>query len=99
MRQLMIKNGVNIDTLREYGFRPKYDEDNGKLKGYFKATPDSLKKVWFERKEEKKKRIRFFKRRIEGTDRFLLADWDTEYLDIYTLYDLIQAGLVEKVEG
>lgn len=99
MKQLMIKEGVNIDILKKYGFKPKYDENTGEITIYLKTTPDNVKEIRFERIEEKKKRIRFFKRRMNGTYRFILSDWDTEYLDIYTLYDLIQAGLVEKVEG
>lgn len=96
MKLLVIKNGVNPDILTEYGFKAKYDEDTGEISSYVKYFNDSVKKVQFDRFDVRNKRIRIFKRK--SIERYIVADY-IDYLDIYTLYDLIKADIVEKVEG
>ena len=32
---LKIKDNVDLKELEKFGFRPKYNEDNGELNGYF----------------------------------------------------------------
>ena len=95
---LKIKDNVDLKELEKYGFKPKYDEDTGKIEyvekicgrhGWYGGT---YNKLLF-----KRKKMRF---RIEDLRVMDLSIGDIYYIeDIYeTLYDLIKDGLVEKVK-
>lgn len=97
---LKIKDNIDLKELEKYGFKPKYDEDTGLVKEYYincveRIGHDTFKtKISFSPQFE---RFYFWKKRViawELND----IDWIREGVpDV--LYDLIQAGLVEKVEG
>lgn len=91
---LKIKDDVSLKKLKGYGFKPKYDENTGEIISYEKVN----KKVEYMglrvKLEEIKSKIRIFKRIKKG---WLINPYN-ERFDIDTLYDLIQANLVEKVE-
>lgn len=90
---LKIKDDVSLKELKGYGFKPKYNEDTGEIIAYEKVN----KKVEYMglrvKLEEIKSKIRIFKRIKKG---WLINPYN-EHFDIDTLYDLIQANLVEKV--
>lgn len=91
---LKIKDNVNIKKLKGYGFKPKYDEDTGEIIAYEKVN-NKVEYMGLRIKlEETKSKIRVFKRTRKG---WLINPYK-ELFDIDTLYDLIQAGLIEKVE-
>ena len=111
---LKIKDGVDLKELEKFGFKPKYSEENGKLTEYFfvnnKETSISMflgisiirKNV---KNNEKKLRIRkIFKRDNKGfpivneAKIWVIDNYNYQCTDFDKLYDLIQAGLVEKVE-
>lgn len=97
---LKIKDEVDLKELEKFGFKPKYDEDTGELKEYYKEYVEQ------ERVQKYGETIQFY---IEKKRKFLKnyysckgGTWDTfnarfgyEVIDL--IYDLIQAGLVEKV--
>lgn len=96
---LKIKDDVELEELEKFGFKPKYDEDTGKVIEYRKLTYGKKDEINAERV------VMYFKPRTFGRifkvrAWISLADWSSgvsnEYMD--TLYDLIQAGLVEKLE-
>ena len=111
---LKIKDNVDLKELEKFGFKPKYSEENGKLTEYFfvkyKETSISMfLGISIIKKDAKangkKLRIRkIFKRDNKGVpivneDKIWVIDNDNyQYTDFDKLYDLIQAGLVEKVE-
>ena len=90
---LKIKDDVDLRELENFGFKAKYDEDTGKIKAYEKTNKETEYEGLIVNIERIKSRIRIFKQRKEG---WLINKYN-EYFDIDTLYDLIQAGLVEKV--
>lgn len=106
---LKIKDEVNLKELEKFGFKPKYDEDTGELvemyriEGYYAGEREKRRKSTTITKEENRfgKRgfknywnILSYKREIRPFAYYLKLD--PEDFDI--LYDLIQAGIVEKVE-
>lgn len=88
---LKIKDNVDLKELEKFGLKPKYNEDTGKITAYEKII-DQWEGIIVKKAKETKK-IRIFKC---GTV------WEinkyNDYLDIDTLYDLIKADMVEKVE-
>ena len=83
---LKIKDNVDLKELDKYGFKPKYDIDNGKLKKY-------------EQKGLKYCYVYLSDRELHhylppGDSRAFKFN---ELAISSTLFDLIQAGLVEKV--
>ena len=111
---LKIKDSVDLKELEKFGFKPKYSEENGQLIEYFfvnnKETSISMflgiqivkKNVGL---KERKLRIRkTFKRDYRGVPLvkkgkiWAIDNFNYQYTDFDILYDLIQAGLVEKVE-
>ena len=105
---------VDLKELEKFGFKPKYSEENGELVEYFfvnnKETSISMflgiqivkKNVGL---KERKLRIRkTFKRDYRGVPLvkkgkiWAIDNFNYQYTDFDILYDLIQAGLVEKVE-
>lgn len=91
---LRIKPGVNIDILERYGFKPKYDEDTGLINAFVKKLEEKEYLGLTVIHTTIKKRIRIFKK---SSVEWRINVFDN-YFDVDTLYDLIQAGLVEKVE-
>lgn len=91
---LKIKDSVNIEELKRFGFKPKYDEDTGEVIAYQKVNKEIEYEGLTVKVEEIKSKIRIFKRTKKG---WLINKYN-ERFDIDTLYDLIQAGLVEKME-
>ena len=101
---LRIKKDVDLKELEKFGFKPKYDENTGEIKEYYKEyiEPDKNYASGYYRET-----IKFFvenKKRIFKSHRSCCGgSWDlfnqhTGYKTIDLIYDLIQAGLVEKVE-
>ena len=84
---LKIKDDIDLKQLEKFGFKPKYDEDTGKIKRYEKEKItihgirfiDIIKKNsgWIVGINNNEMRINVF--------------------DFSTLYDLIKADLVEKL--
>ncbi len=91
---LKIKDNVNIEELKKFGFKPKYDEDTGEIIAYQKTNKETEYEGLTVKIEKTKSEIRIFKRTKIG---WLISKYK-EYADLDTLYELIQAGLVEKVE-
>lgn len=93
---LRIKSNVDLKKLEEFGFKAKYDEDTGKVCAYQKKCEKDVGGLLISITETTSiiRIYRFFKRKS--------IEWRinkyNDYFDIDTLYDLIQAGLVEKVE-
>ena len=110
---LKIKDDVDLKELEKFGFKPKYNEENGELIEYFfvnnKETSISkflgisiIKKVG---ETNRKIRIRkAFKKDYRGVPLvkegkvWIVDNYNYQCTDFDKLYDLIQAGLVEKVE-
>ncbi len=111
---LKIKDDVDLKELEKFGFKPKYSEETGKLTEYFfvnnKETSISMflgisiikKDV---KSKGKKLRIRnIFKKDYRGVPLikeakiWVIDNYNYQCTDFDKLYDLIQAGLVEKVE-
>lgn len=84
---LKIKDNVDLKELEKFGFKPKYNEDTGKL---YKYVYKSSMAVYIENKY-----MRPFRKANE------YGEIDLEYFQANfvenVLYDLIQAGLVEKI--
>lgn len=84
----MLKLVDNVEEyLAEFGFKPKYDEDTGKIKAYEKRNKVSkwmgikIKPATIETK------IRIFKK----TKKVWAINPYDSYFDVDTLFDLIQA--------
>lgn len=94
---LKIKDNVDLKELEKFGFKPKYDEDTGKVCAYEKYRKE-IDYIGLTVKIEKtKSRMRIFNRYWVKNPRWEISP-DKENFDIDTLYDLIKADLVEKVE-
>ena len=94
---LKIKDDVDIKELEKFGFKPKYDEDTGKIRTYEKIRKEEFIGLTITKKIKGK--IRIFKAFIKSNKVEWRINPYSDYFDEDTLYDLIQAGLVEKVEG
>ena len=90
---LKIKDNVDLKELEKFGFKPKYDEDTGKIKAYEKIKKEEEYIVLGVTRTTIKGKIRIFRR----TDIEWRINPYNEYFDVDTLYDLIKADLVEKV--
>ena len=97
---LKIKNNVDLKELEKFGFKPKYDEDTGKIKIYKKTILKDNENKMLILKVECLKHIT--DNRFNPYYKFLYLDGDLSFengnMFMDFLYDLIQAGLVEKVE-
>ena len=104
---LRIKKDIDLKELEKFGLKPKYDEDTGEIIAYeerkniFGSSSD--KRLFFKRK--KIAPLRFFKN--TNNDFIFVENYfkGSEYIggynrycDFDTLYDLIKADMVEKVE-
>lgn len=82
---LKIKDNVDLKELEKFGFKPKYDEDTGEIKQYvYKVMTTNGRTI----------RGIIITNYYRGTT-WEINDIETGFLD--KIYDLIQAGLVEKV--
>ena len=106
---LKLKDNVNLKELEKFGFRPYYDCDTGEISYWHKTIIDTFfkKRAYNEYKIEIRDNTRFFyhkkgrlkKKTVKNMIKFNLAEEGNVYeLFFDTLYDLIEAGLVEKVE-
>jgi len=102
---LKIKDDVDLKELEKIGFKPKYDEDTGELCEYFWV---SKKEYYFSifginirlnKNESEPKRIKIkniFKKDYKSKV-WVVDNYKYNCTDLDKIYDLIQAGLVEKV--
>lgn len=94
---LKIKDSVDLKELEKFGFKPKYDENTGEICAYEKKVLKNEYEGLIVTLQETKSKIRIFKS-FQGRKVVWKINRYNDYFDIDTLYDLIQAGLVEKVE-
>lgn len=90
---LKLIDNLDLNYLEEFGFKPKYDVDTGEIVAYEKKKKES---EWMGIKIKPaviETRIRIFKktRKVWGINPY------NDYFDTDTLFDLIQAGFIEKV--
>lgn len=110
---LKIRDDVDLKELEKFEFRPKYSEDNGEIEEYFYTNTKetglpmgvgiSIRK---KDKATKKLKIKHAFRKnkygvplIKENKIWIIENYNYHYTDFDILYDLIQADLVEKVEG
>ena len=94
---LKIKDNVDLKELEKFGFKPKYDENTGNICAYEKKILKNEYEGLLVTLQTTQSRIRIFRRYVKTTMIWVIQKYN-DYFDIDTLYDLIQAGLVEKVE-
>lgn len=94
---LKIKDDVDLKELERFGFKPKYDEDTGKVCTYQKKCEKDVGGLLISIVETTSF-IRIYKAFVGRNIEWRINPY-SDYFDVDTLYDLIQAGLVEKVEG
>ena len=94
---LKIKNDVDLKELEKFGFKPKYDEDTGEIKAFEKTKKKKEYMGLMVTIERTRSKIRIYKAFKKHDAEWRMNPYN-DYFDIDTLYDLIQAGLVEKVE-
>ena len=90
---LKIKDDVDLKELEKFGFKPKYDENTGKITAYEKTKKKQEYLGITVKIEQIEKHIRIFQFK---KDEWRINPYNS-YFDVDTIYDLIQAGLVEKV--
>lgn len=93
---LRIKKEVDLKELEKFGFKPKYDENTGEVCAYQKKI-EKYECGLIISVFETKSLIRIFKFSEKGKTEWRINPYNT-YFDIDTLYDLITAGLVEKIK-
>ena len=90
---LKIRDDVDLKELEKFGFKPKYDENTGKIRAYEKTNKErKYMGLCVKTEEIIKSRIRIFRK----TDKEWRINPFSDYLDVDTLYDLIKANLVVK---
>lgn len=99
---LKIKDDVDLKELEKFGFKPKYDEDTGELKEYYKEylTNEDGHRYYETIRFYVIKSRRLFLTRCNccgGTWDVFHSKFGYEIIDL--IYDLIKADLVEKVGG
>lgn len=109
---LKIRDDVDLKELEKYGFDFLYDEYTGNIKDIFKITYPNLILHIFPKKKKHKKIISFFKRNISNSryscepecwyvdENILWGYGRYKYYkyDVDTLYELFEAGIIEKVD-
>ena len=103
---LKIKDNVDLKELEKFGLKPKYDEYTGELVEMFcvRDLPNSFWTRCFDKCKITLKNGKYDIKRVKifwyEPKKFWLVDNDNRFdrVDTDLLYDLIQAGLVEKVE-
>lgn len=99
---LKIKDNIDLKELEKFGLKPKYDENTGEIKGYSTIwkTDNMYRRILKINKKKKNLLFRKYKEiYIIDEDYFIRSNWGNsdDTCDFDTLYDLIQADLVEKV--
>ena len=94
---LKIKDNVDLKELEKFGFKAKYDEDTGEICAYQKKCEKDVGGLLITITETISL-IRIYRAFIEKNIEWRINKYN-DYFDIDTLYDLIQAGLVEKVKN
>lgn len=100
---LKIKDNVDLKELEKFGFKPKYNEDTGELVEYYKEYLEPNKEREYDYYKEtikfiiKKEKKWFTTHRSCCGGTWDIFDKNFGYKIIDLIYDLIQAGLVEKV--
>ena len=89
---LKIRDDVDLKELEKFGFKPKYDENTGKIRAYEKIKKEQEYIGLCVTIETIKNRIRIFRK----NDKEWRINPFIDYFDVDTLYDLIEAGLVVK---
>ena len=98
---IKVKDDVNLKELEKFGFKPKYDENTGELKEYYKEYCEKInesmysEKIGFYIKKEK----RLFSTKIQCCGyvwNIFSERFGGQMMNL--LYDLIKADLVEKVD-
>ena len=96
---LRIKEGIDLKELEKFGFKPKYDEDTGKLVemyricGDIKGTTITMAEN-FNSDRKYKNFWNVFSHSRELTDHGYVKLIDQDY---EILYDLIKADMVERI--
>lgn len=98
---LRIKDDVDLKELEKFGFKPKYDEDTGELKEYYKEYCEKIGDAMYSEKIGFyiKKKKRFFSTKLQCCGyvwNIFSQRFGSEMMDL--IYDLIKKDLVEKVE-
>lgn len=92
---LKIRDNVDLKELEKFGFKPKYDEDTGNIIAYKKVVTKTFSTgILIKKTEYKKTKIRIYKNVFK---KIWVIDNYGDFYDLDTLYDLIKAGLVEKI--
>ena len=94
---LKLKDNVDLKELEKFGFKAKYDENTGNICAYEKKILKNEYERLFITLQETKSRIRIYRRYTKKMTIWVIQKYN-DCFDIDTLYDLIQAGLVEKVD-
>lgn len=94
---LRIKDSIDLKELEKFGFKAKYDEDSGKVCAYQKKCEKDVGGLLITITETTSL-IRIYRAFIEKNIEWRINKYN-DCFDIDTLYDLIQAGLVEKVKN
>lgn len=89
---LKIRDDVDLKELEKFGFKPKYDENTGKIRAYEKIKKEEEYIGLCVTIETIKNRIRIFRK----NDKEWRINPFINYFDVDTLYDLIKANLVVK---
>lgn len=90
---LKIKDSVDLKELEKFGFKPQFDEDTGEIIAYKKNKDKTTFEGLFVKITEPESKIRIYK----SKERIWKLNPYENYYDLDMVYDLIQAGLVEKV--
>lgn len=94
---LKIKDGIDLKELEKFGLKPKYSEDTGKIIAYEKIEMKTDFSGLFVTIKETKSKIRFFKSLRKCKEVWAINKYH-DYFDVDTLYDLIKADIVDKME-
>ena len=104
---LKIKDNVDLKELEKFGFKPYYNCDTGKTMYYyreytkfpdFKHKSDWVSRVEFHEATKKMdKTIHYRKVKNNKELKAIIGKFSNEFDVVEILFDLIQAGLVEKV--
>lgn len=102
---LIIKRDVEDldEKLKELGFEPRYDEFTGEVEAYVKHNDLKISGVTglglkIKAEIRAKSRLRLFKKNFADEKVWTINCYDS-YFDVDMLYDLFEAGLVEKIDG
>ena len=90
---LILKEDINPKELEKFGLKPRYDEFTGEIIAYEKEHKTSEFFGIKIKPAKLKPKFRMFK--LSNTEWVVCKYRD--YLDIDTLYDLIEAGFIKKI--